>query len=52
MRQLAIEIISGEVPDFGHNKVLDMIKNYNGAKMGRVSVSFGSPIDLKAWLKD
>jgi len=52
VRQLAIEMISGEVPEVGMTKVFDMIKNVKGGTMGRASVIFGSPINLKSWLKD
>ena len=50
IRQLAIEMVSGEKPNVGHGRIFEMLNENKEGKLGRTSVIFGNAINLKTWL--
>ena len=49
IRNLATEMVSGDVPQLAFFKLLSMIGNEKG-KLGRIFCNFGNPINIKDYL--
>ena len=50
IRNLAIEMVSGEVPDVGLKKVIGMIDESQAKSLGKVFLLFGQPVSVKEHL--
>jgi glycerol-3-phosphate O-acyltransferase len=48
---LALEMVSGEIPDESAFGLLSRIHKEASGRLGRTSVIFGNPINLKEWVK-
>jgi glycerol-3-phosphate O-acyltransferase len=51
MGNLALEMVSGEIPSESTFGLLKRINEKGGGRLGRASVIFGTPINIKEWVK-
>ena len=51
MGNLALEMVSGEIPEESTLGLFQRIQRESGGKLGRASVIFGNSLDLKDWIK-
>jgi len=52
VRNLAIEMVSGEVPRLSFMKLLGMLRSEKEGKLGRAFVHFGRVVNVKEYLKN
>lgn len=52
IRNLATEMVSGQVPQLSFMKLLNMLQAEKQGHLGRVFVNFGRVINLKEYLKN
>jgi glycerol-3-phosphate O-acyltransferase len=50
MGNLTLEMVSGEIPGESTFGLLKRINQKGGGRLGRASVIFGNPINLKEWV--
>ena len=51
MRNLALEMMSGDIPDESTFSLLKRIYNEANGRLGRATIIFGNSLDLKDWIK-